>query len=106
MKIGNMRHRITFEKKVPVPDGYKGNAITWQPVCVVWAEVEPLSGRERFYANQIQTEVTHKIGIRYNGSITTEMRILHKGRAFDIESIIDIKEAQEFQTILAREQKP
>ena len=70
IKIGDLRHRITFEKEVKVPDGYKGNVITWQPVCVVWASVEPLSSREKFYAHQTQAETTHRVKIRYREGLT------------------------------------
>ena len=105
MKIGELRHRITFEKEVKVPDGYKGFVVTWQAVCVVWASVEPLSGREYFYAHQVKAEVTHRIRIRYNEKVTTEMRIKHRDRYLEIESIIDLKERREFQEILAREEK-
>ena len=105
MKIGDLRHRITFQKPVKVPDGYKGHTVTWQDVFTVWASVEPLSGREYFYAHQIKAEVSHRVKIRYNENITTEMRIKHKDRILMIESIIDLKERRGFQEILAREEK-
>ena len=105
MKIGDLRYRITFEKPVKVPDGHKGFTVTWQAVCVIWASVEPLSGREYFYAHQIKAEVSHRIRIRYNEKVTTEMRIKHRDRYLEIESIIDLKERREVQEILAKEEK-
>lgn len=105
LAIGALRHRIAFEKEVKVSDGYKGFTVTWQTVCVVWASVDPLSGREYFYAHQVKAEVTHRVRIRYNEKVTTEMRIRHQNRYLMIESIIDLKERREFQEILAREEK-
>jgi len=105
MKIGDLRHRITFEKEVKVPDGYKGFTVTWQTVCTVWASVEPLTGREYFYAHQTKAEVSHRIRIRYNEKVNTEMRIRHKDRYLEIESIIDLKEKREILEILAKEEK-
>lgn len=105
MDIGNLRHRVTFEKPIEVDDDYAGHTVTWQPVCIVWASVEPLSGREYFYGHQIAAEVTHRVRIRYNGKITAKMRIKHKTRYLMIESIIDIKERREFQEIFAKEEK-
>ena len=104
-KIGDLRHRITFQKPVKVPDGYKGHTVTWQDVITVWASVEPLSGREYFYAHQITAEVTHRVRIRYNEKVITEMRIKYEDRILTIESIIDLKERREFQEILVREDK-
>ena len=103
--IGDLRHRISFEKFVKVDDGYLGSTVTWHPVCVVWASVEPLSGSEYFSAHQITAEVTHRVKIRYTDKITTEMRINHNGRILAIESIIDLKERRQFQEILAKEEK-
>ena len=105
MKIGDLRHRITFQKEVKVPDGYKGHVVTWQTVVVLWASVEPLSGREIFYSHQIKAEVTHRVRIRYNERITTEMRILHRGRVLLIEGIKDIDERREVLEIACREEK-
>ena len=105
MKIGDLRHRITFQKPVKTPDGYKGHTVTWQDVLTVWASVDPLSGREYFYAHQVKAEVTHRVRIRYNEKVTAEMRIIHRSRILLIESIIDLKERREFQEILAREEK-
>ena len=101
MKIGKLRHRITFEKPVKVDDGYQGFTVTWHPVCVVWASVEALGGREYFYAHQIKAEVTHRVTIRYNSKISTEMRINHGGKILMIESIIE----KDLQEIFAREEK-
>lgn len=101
MKIGELRHRITFEKPVKVDDGYHGFTITWHPVCVVWASVEALGGREYFYAHQIKAEVTHRVKIRYNSKISTEMRINYGGKILMIESIIE----KGLQEIFAREEK-
>jgi len=46
MKIGKLRHRITIQEKVTVPDGYGGVTSTWKDVATVWSSVEPLKGRE------------------------------------------------------------
>ena len=105
MKIGDLRHRITFEKEVKVPDGFKGNVITWQPVCVVWASVEPLSSKEQFYAHQIQAETTHKVRIRYRPDVTEAMRILHRERVLLIEGIQDVNEWRQVLEIACREEK-
>ena len=105
IKIGDFRHRITFQEPIKTPDGYKGFTITWQDGVVVWAQVDPLSGREYFYAHQIKNEVSHRIRIRYRTDVTVEMRILYGTRIFKVESIIDLKERREFLEILGQEEK-
>ena len=105
IKIGDLRHRITFEETVKVPDGYAGSVVTCTEVCVVWASVEPLSSREKFYAHQTQAETTHKVKIRYREGLTEAMRILHRERVLLIEGIKDIDERREVLEIACREEK-
>ena len=106
MKIGDMRHRITFQQPQKTPDGYKGHTVKWQVVATVWASVEPLSGREYFYSHQIKAQATHRVKTRYRADITTKMRIkLSEDRALAIESILDLQERHQVLEILCREEK-
>jgi len=105
IEIGDMRHRITFQKPVETPDEHKGHTVSWQDMITAWASVEPLSGREYFYAHQIQAEVTHRVKTRYRQDITVKMRIKHRDRVLEIESIIDLKERHQILEILCREEK-
>ena len=103
--IGDFRHRVIFQKEVKVPDGYKGHAVTWQDVITVWASVDPLSGREYFYAHQIKNAISHRIRIRYRTDVNEAMRIRHGDRYFSIESMIDMGERREFLEIRCQEEK-
>lgn len=103
--IGELRHRITFQEPIKMPDGYKGHTVIWQDVITLWASIEPLSGREYFYAHQIKAEITHRVKTRYGINVTTEMRIKYGERHFKIESILDIGERHELLEMLCREEK-
>lgn len=105
IEIGDMRHRITFQQPIKTPDGHKGHTVQWQDMVTVWASVEPLSGREYFYSHQIKVELTHRVKTRYRTDITTKMRIKHRDRVLEIESIIDLKERREVLEILCKEAK-
>lgn len=105
MKIGDMRHRITFQDSMKTSDDYKGHSISWTNFITVWASIEPLTGREFFAAHQIKAEVTHRVKIRYRDDITVKMRIKFGARVLAIESILDIKERHEVLEILCREGK-
>lgn len=94
-----------FQRSVETDDGYGGKTTIWQDVVTVWASVEPLTGREFFYAHQITNEVSHRVRVRYRTDISVEMRIKHLNRYFGIESMIDIKERREFMELLCREEK-
>jgi len=105
MKIGDLRHRITFQKPIETEDEYLSKTTVWQDVVTVWASVEPLTGREYFYAHQIKNEVSHRVRIRYRTDVNEKMRIKHLERYFKIESMIDMRERHEFLEILCVEEK-
>lgn len=101
--IGKLRHRVTLQELVKTDDGYGGIVETWQDVATVWAAIEPLRGNERYTAQQVQSELTHKVTIRYRAGIKPQMRILYGNRVFDIEAVIDVDERHRWLELLCSE---
>lgn len=74
--------RILELKEVRMPGGrYQKD---WEEFLKVRAKVIPLSGTERFQAQQIQAELTHRVEMRYHEGIKPQMRVEYKGRTFEI----------------------
>lgn len=96
MAIGDLKHRITFQKLTTGvnENGFENGA--WQDYKTVWASVSNLSGREYYQAAAIQTEKTVKILIRYIEGVDTSMRILFKDKQYNITSIDNLKYANKF----------
>lgn len=103
--IGELRDRITFQKERSRDDGYGGRHVVWEDCGSVWAKVEPLRGREYFYAHQIKSEITHRVLIRFRADVMTDMRIIYQGRVFSIDSVIDVNGAGRYLEILCYEDK-
>lgn len=104
--IGKLRHRITFQKETRVDDGGGGSASTWGDIsgtATVWASVEPLSGREVLFGQQLQASVTHRIKLRHKSDISEAMRIKFGSRFFNIRSIRHIEERDRWTEIMAEE---
>lgn len=78
---------------------------TYATDTTVWGSLEPLSGRELEQARQISEEVTYKSVIRYYSSLTTEYRISHDSRTFEIVNIRNFEERDIFQELLLKEVK-
>lgn len=87
--IGQMQHRVTVEKPIHRMDSQGGYVDTWEPVCTVWAQIQPLEGRELIEAMQVVWHVSHKIYMRYNPLIDAGYRIRYGDRVFNIVAIID-----------------
>ena len=88
MGAGTMRHRVQIQAKTVAHDDHGAPVATWTPVATVWASLEATSTREWFAAQQVQSEVTQRIRIRYRTDIDATMRVVHKGRVYDIVGIL------------------
>jgi SPP1 family predicted phage head-tail adaptor len=108
MRSGDLRHRISIQKRTTAQDTYGAQQATWTDVLQVWAHVQPLSGRELIAAQAVQSETTHSIVIRYNSllwkpSQAAAMRVLYAGRVFNITASINEDERNRMLTLAATE---
>lgn len=88
MQAGRLRHRIVIQNFTTSTDTYGEPIKTWATWATVWAAVEPLSGREYWNAQQVQSEVNTRIRIRLRDGVTPLMRVNWDGRLFDIENVV------------------
>lgn len=106
----DLRHRVTFEKQTRVADGAGGWTDSWAAERSCWAKVEPLSGRERQSAMQLEHPVTHRVTVRYSSVVAgyhrdgePRRRIDFKGRKLHIVAIVNLEEANLWLEIMAIE---
>lgn len=89
---GELRHRITIQKLNNSQNEYGEVSELWEDILNVRAGIYPISGKEFFAAETVNSEITHKVKIRYIGGITPNMRIKFNNRIFSIESVINFQE--------------
>ena len=90
MNAGDLRERVTvlayretknaMGEMMPVYD---------QTFAEVWASVNGVTAREFLLAGQQQTNISHRVQMRYLTGLTHQMRILWRGRTFEIVSILE-----------------
>lgn len=88
LAAGKLRHQVQIQQPVTVIDSNGERTETWEHVAYVWAAVEPLSAKEFMTAQQIQSKVSTRITIRYRDSIDATMRIVFRGKLFNIEGVL------------------
>ena len=103
MEAGALRHRVAIQEPVEARNSYNEAINTWALVAVVWAWVAPLAGREFFAAEHVQSEITHRVRLRYRAGITSEMRVVYAGRVLMIQSVIDRGERRRELELMCRE---
>lgn len=85
MRAGELRHKIEF---LTVSEGQDATGGTAQEVethfSYAMAKIKPVSGNEKFVANQVFPEATSQIICRYVAGVTTKHKIKFGERMFDI----------------------
>ena len=96
MMAGRLRHRITFERQAKQGGDFDNKPNPWKAIALgVPASVEPLRGREFTEAQQVQSQLTHKITTRWCealGAVKTIDRIKMGDRVFNITAAINVDE--------------
>lgn len=77
MKPGQMRHRVVLQSRgdTELPSGEIVAGYT--DLAEVWARIRPLSSREFFAAQQVSSEATTEITIRWREGVETAGRVLY-----------------------------
>ncbi|GHC19452.1 phage head closure protein [Aidingimonas halophila] len=89
MQIGKLRHRVRLEKPAKVQNPDTGEMEPgWALVDTVWASIEPLSAREFIAAQSTQSEVTARIVMRHRADIAPNMRLIYRGKRYDIHGVL------------------
>lgn len=91
MQAGRLRHRIAIQIRSSSQDSYGQPVETWTTQHIRWASIEPLQGREFFSADQVNSEVSVRIRMRYLAGITAGMRVLYDNEPYNIEAVINPK---------------
>jgi SPP1 family predicted phage head-tail adaptor len=92
MRAGDLNKRITIYQLVtgsPVADELGNPNTTWDDIETVWAAIEPISGREFWAQQQVQSEITVRIRIRYRDDILPGMKAEYGSKTYVIQTIID-----------------
>ena len=108
MTAGMFRKSVKFQTRDGAVDSYGQQVTTWTDAFTTRASIEPLSAREVFAAQAVQSEVSHRITVRYrsqlaNPTAVAAMRVLYGTRVFNIVGALNINERHGIVEISASE---
>jgi SPP1 family predicted phage head-tail adaptor len=108
MRAGPMRHQVVIEGRQATQDTFGEQSTTWATVDTVYADINPLSGREREAAQAINVEISHEITIRYQDEfsdprVVAAYRVRYGTRLFNIHGSANVDERNREITLLAGE---
>ena len=100
---GDLRHRITLQSPPTTQDSYGAPTGDYTDVATIWANINPISGRELFAAEQFASEITHRVRIRYRAGVTSSMRVKYGDRNFEIMYVINEYERDRITQLMCKE---
>jgi len=103
MRSGNLKHKIEIQSYTETSNDFGEVTKGYSTFKTVYASITPLAGKEYFASKQLNAEVSHKIECRYISGVLPSMRIVYDSRIFNIESVINIREANKTLQIMAVE---
>ena len=103
MRIGSLKEEVTWQYQTRISDGMGGFTEVWVDAYTTWAAMWPLSAREIVQAGKPELEISHRIVIRYKRGFKADWRGKYGNRYFNIISIINKEESNEFLTLLCKE---
>jgi SPP1 family predicted phage head-tail adaptor len=92
INAGKYRVPVTIQQRQFGEDSYGSTTEDWADIVKVRAGIFPLGGSEFFKANEINSQITHRVHIRYVPGITPDMRIVLNERSLMITSISNYQE--------------
>ena len=98
---GLLNRRISIERKTLTADSLGGFTEEWQPLAQPWAHIKPMSGRELIHADKIDATAVSRFVIRFNANLREDDRILYRGVYYNIRSLINIEERDQYTEITA-----
>jgi len=106
MRAGKLNRIISIRSPSVTSRSTDGEPIfTWTTILdSVWADVQPVSGRELFSMNERWGDITTKFILRYSSLVTIQCRVFDHtdSKEYDIKSVIDIDDERRGLEILGQ----
>ena len=103
MPVGDLNKRILLQYETKVSDSMGGFTATWTDGDTIWAAIWPTSASEMIQSMQSELVVTHRIRIRYRKAFRATYRIKFGNRYFNIVSVLNPSERNEWLDLLCKE---
>jgi SPP1 family predicted phage head-tail adaptor len=99
LDFGRMRERIRIEQATENRNAIGEVVQSWQTFAERWASVDGLSSREFLLQGQQQTEISHRVRLRYVDGMTSQMRIVWRDRVLEINSLLEHRNRSEHEAL-------
>lgn len=104
MRVGKLRHKGEIQSCTETPDSFGEPTKGWVKLYDVWCDIKPLNGTEKYVSAEKHATSTHQVIIRYSSGISPKMRLVSRGRTFEIKSAFNVNEKDRMMQLIVEEQ--
>lgn len=108
MKASGLRDKLVTLQTAgtPAADGDGGYTTAFTAVGTAWASIEPVSQRalERLAPGTVIAQATHTVTFPYFAGLATTSRVTFEGRRFDVQAMLNPREANRELILVVSEQ--
>lgn len=90
LNTARLRHKVDIMQPVETKGSMGETDVAWQRLATVFADIQPVRGREYFEAYALDSEAAYKITIRYRADVTAKMRVDHGADQYEIDAPLDV----------------
>ena len=95
-RAGELRRRIVVQSKTDAQDTFGEADPTWGTLATVWADIEPMGGREMMGSGLEMDETPHQFTFRYGSTLSglnvRDHRITWNSKTFDLVSVNNVEQ--------------
>jgi SPP1 family predicted phage head-tail adaptor len=96
---GRLRERVTIQQASETRNAMGEVVQSWVTFAERWASVDGLSSREFLLQGQQQSEISHRVRLRYVPGMRNTMRFLWRGRVLEITSLLEHNNRSEHEAL-------
>ena len=100
IKVGDLRHRVSIQRKTRAPDGVGGSIVTWVQYATPWCKITPKTGSERIYLDRLNAQGLSTVIMRYRADMSEKDKLVFRGNEYQIRSIINIEERNRYSELV------
>lgn len=84
MNVSKLIHKATLSVPTFTKTARGDTTVTYADDGELYCAIDPLSGRELFWAKQLRADLSHKIVMRYTARVTHKCRLRWNGKYFEL----------------------
>jgi len=92
MRAGELRNKIEIQNYIRIENEVGEEVKQWQHYASPWSKFYNSSVKDQLKAGKDAPSIIYEIVIRYRIDIDTTMRVVYKGKNYNIDHVVNWKE--------------